>query len=107
MEEDEKVPLILGRPFLATGDAEIKVAKGSLTLKVGEEEVVFNIFDSFKHRTAEEVFSCQVVDKLVCKEFLRITRKDPLEVVLREGLENHALQHENTLQGVFPCNSQK
>ncbi|XP_057444140.1 uncharacterized protein LOC130736318 [Lotus japonicus] len=54
MEEDSKVPLILGRPFLATGEAEIKVAKGTLTLKVGEEEVLFNIFDSLKHRADEE-----------------------------------------------------
>ncbi|XP_022871918.1 uncharacterized protein LOC111391016 [Olea europaea var. sylvestris] len=32
MEEDEKVPLILGRPFLATGRALIDVQEGKLTL---------------------------------------------------------------------------
>lgn len=32
MEEDKNVPIILGRPFLATGDAIIEVQKGVLTL---------------------------------------------------------------------------
>lgn len=31
MEEDKDVPIILGRPFLATGDAIIEVQKGILT----------------------------------------------------------------------------
>ena len=34
MEEDQEVPLILGRPFLATGRALIDVQKGELTLRV-------------------------------------------------------------------------
>ena len=31
MEEDKQVPLLLGRPFLATGAALIDVKKGELT----------------------------------------------------------------------------
>ena len=45
VEEDSKVPLIFGRPFLATGNAEIDVAKGLMSLRVGEEKVIFKIFD--------------------------------------------------------------
>ncbi|KAD7476926.1 hypothetical protein E3N88_00062 [Mikania micrantha] len=37
MEEDEKVPLILGRPFLATTRALIDVGDGSLTLQVEDD----------------------------------------------------------------------
>ena len=43
MEEDNRVPLLLGRPFLETGDALIDVQKGELTLRVGNEEVHFNL----------------------------------------------------------------
>ena len=43
IEEDKQVPLLLGRPFLATGAALINVKKGELTLKVGKEEVHFNL----------------------------------------------------------------
>ena len=32
IEEDSKMPLILGRPFLATGKASIDVQQGKLTL---------------------------------------------------------------------------
>ena len=37
IEEDSQVPLLLGRPFLATGAALIDMQKGVLTLRVGEE----------------------------------------------------------------------
>ena len=43
MEEDNQVPLLLGRPFLATGVALIDVQKGELTLRVGNEAVHFNL----------------------------------------------------------------
>ena len=43
IEEDKKVPLLLGRPFLAIGAALIDVKKGELTLRVGDEAVHFNL----------------------------------------------------------------
>ncbi|XP_075474534.1 uncharacterized protein LOC142505433 [Primulina tabacum] len=45
MEEEHETPLIFGRPFLATGKALIDVHKGEITLRVGGEEVVFNIYN--------------------------------------------------------------
>ncbi|GJU98985.1 hypothetical protein Tco_1328256 [Tanacetum coccineum] len=41
MLEDIKVPLILGRPFLSTARAKIDVYKRKITLRVGEERIVF------------------------------------------------------------------
>ena len=49
MEEDSQVPLLLGRPFLATGAALIDMQKGVLTLRVGEEAVNFNLPQSLKN----------------------------------------------------------
>ena len=49
MEEDSQVPLLLGRPFLATGAALIDMQKGVLTLRVGEEESDFNLPQSLKN----------------------------------------------------------
>ncbi|XP_068649550.1 uncharacterized protein [Aristolochia californica] len=60
MEEDEKVPLILGRPFLATGRALIDVQKGELTLRVNKEEVMFNIYQAMKF--PEDPSTCFRVD---------------------------------------------
>ncbi|GJY56888.1 putative reverse transcriptase domain-containing protein [Tanacetum coccineum] len=41
MPEDIKVPLILGRPFFYTARAKINVYKRKITLRVGEERIVF------------------------------------------------------------------
>ena len=49
MEEDTKVPLLLGRPFLATGAALIDVQIGELTLRVGDEAMHLNINRSLEH----------------------------------------------------------
>ena len=43
MQEDKQIPMLLGRPFLATGAALIDVKKGELTLKIGDEKVHFNL----------------------------------------------------------------
>ena len=49
MEKDTQVPLLLGRPFLATGAALIEVQKGELTLRVGNEAVHFNLNRSLEY----------------------------------------------------------
>ncbi|GJX92830.1 hypothetical protein Tco_0347416 [Tanacetum coccineum] len=41
MPEDIKVPLILERPFLSTAHAKIVVFKQNITLRIGEERIVF------------------------------------------------------------------
>ncbi|GJU74767.1 hypothetical protein Tco_1266172 [Tanacetum coccineum] len=41
MPEDIKVPLILGRPFLSTARAKIDVYKRKITLRIGEENIIF------------------------------------------------------------------
>lgn len=46
MEEDGMVPIILGRPFLATARVVIDVHDGKLTLRVGTESLTFDIKDT-------------------------------------------------------------
>ena len=54
MEEDTQVPLLLGRPFLATVAALIDVKKGELTLRVGNEALHFNFNKSLTQSDADE-----------------------------------------------------
>ncbi|XP_019241405.1 PREDICTED: uncharacterized protein LOC109221376 [Nicotiana attenuata] len=44
MPEDEEVPIIMGRPLLATGGALIDVREGKLKVRVGDEEITFNVY---------------------------------------------------------------
>ena len=48
IKEDKQVPLLLGRPFLATGATLIDVKKWELTLRVVDEAVHFNLNHSLK-----------------------------------------------------------
>ena len=50
IEEDAKVPIILGRPFLATGRALIDVQQGELMLRVVDDKVTFSINEAVKHK---------------------------------------------------------
>ncbi|XP_024027316.1 uncharacterized protein LOC112093341 [Morus notabilis] len=67
---DREVPIILGRPFLATGSTLIDVQKGELTMRVHDQQVTFNVFKAM--RFADEVEECSainVLDSLVAAEF--------------------------------------
>jgi len=98
MVEDEDMPLILRRPFLATGRGLIDVAIGQLMLRFHNEQVVFNIFEAMKHRAenpkcywidvVEEIVednSCepqptQIMDKMIVNSIESCDHDEDLEV---------------------------
>nr|XP_016451353.1 PREDICTED: uncharacterized protein LOC107776059 [Nicotiana tabacum] len=45
---DEEIPLILGRPFLATGRALIDCETEELKMRLNDEEVIFNVQQSMR-----------------------------------------------------------
>ena len=47
-EVDFEVPIILGRPFLATGRALVDMEKGQMKFWLNNEEVTFNICRSMR-----------------------------------------------------------
>lgn len=47
-EEYREIPLILGRPFLATRRTLIEVQNGELTTRVYDQEIKFNVFKAIK-----------------------------------------------------------
>ena len=63
-EEDKEAPLILGRPFLATGQALIDVKDGELTLRVGDDQVTFNLYQSLKFASDDKA-TCMRIDSLI------------------------------------------
>ncbi|KAI3771178.1 hypothetical protein L6452_02337 [Arctium lappa] len=81
MDEDKEIPLILGRPFLATGGALIDVKGGKLTLRVGDEEAVFNVFHAVQRKM--EVNECYRVDTMEA-----VIREEGNAVVSDDKLKN-------------------
>ena len=80
MEEDKEIPIILGRPFLATGKALIDVHKGELKLIVQDDEVTFNVFKAMRHPTESDAcFLVETVEAIVSNQS---GPTDPLEASL-------------------------
>ena len=80
MEEDKEIPIILGRPFLATGRAMIDVQRGELKLRVQEDEVKFNVFEAVRHPAESDTcFMAEIVEAIVSSQS---GLTDPLEASL-------------------------
>ncbi|XP_021758383.1 uncharacterized protein LOC110723339 [Chenopodium quinoa] len=64
MDEDKHIPIILGRPFLATSSALISVKSAKITLKVGEEVLEFDLNASMKYpnSTLEKCMKIDTID---------------------------------------------
>nr|GEW02539.1 reverse transcriptase domain-containing protein [Tanacetum cinerariifolium] len=70
MEEDSKVPIILGRPFLHTTDAVI-LSKKQLNLGVVTERMIFHIDSAMKHSYSnnDTCFRFDVIDEILGEDF--------------------------------------
>ena len=65
---DSQIPLFLGRPFLATEASLIDVKKGELTLRVGIEEVHFNLNQRLKQHDFEKTQCIRVETMMIANE---------------------------------------
>ncbi|KAL5554098.1 hypothetical protein UlMin_041499 [Ulmus minor] len=63
MEEDREIPLILGRPFLATGRTLIDVQQGKLILRVQDEQVTFDVFEAMKFPSEVHSYLLKIFQK--------------------------------------------
>ncbi|XP_039683011.1 uncharacterized protein [Medicago truncatula] len=89
MDEDEDMPLILGRPFLATGRALIDVEMGQLMLRFHNEQVVFNIFEAMKHRAENpKCYQIDVVDEIVEDDSRTPQLTQPMEKTIVNSIES-------------------
>ncbi|GAU37821.1 hypothetical protein TSUD_276390 [Trifolium subterraneum] len=109
IEEDDDVPLILGRPFMKIERMMIDIDDGVMKVRVQDEEVCFNLWEAMKHSddkdvcfkldATEEVSPCEA--KL---EELKIDSK-PIEVKLElKTLPSHLKYAflEEDLKGISP-----
>ncbi|KAL0315951.1 UNVERIFIED_CONTAM: hypothetical protein Sradi_5473300 [Sesamum radiatum] len=100
MEEDKNMPLILGRPFLATSRALIDVQKGQLTLRVNDEHVVFNVFKPMKylHMKEHDIFAIDSINTfgtdnvhlVKCED----SKEDRIENSNEDNLQDMKEEHE-------------
>ncbi|XP_021747255.1 uncharacterized protein LOC110713107 [Chenopodium quinoa] len=85
MDEDATIPIILGRPFLATLGAMIDVKCAKISLKVGDEVIEFDLNESMKYSSSslENYMIIDSLDHVVSSMHEKlITSNDALENVL-------------------------
>ncbi|GJV40028.1 retrovirus-related pol polyprotein from transposon TNT 1-94 [Tanacetum coccineum] len=62
--EDNKVPIILGRPMMATAHTRIDVFGGKISLEVGKEQVIFNANEEATLITVSPVCVIKIFDMI-------------------------------------------
>nr|XP_016452072.1 PREDICTED: uncharacterized protein LOC107776677 [Nicotiana tabacum] len=80
---DEEIPIILGRPFLATRRDLIDCETGELKMRLNDEEITFNVQKSM--RRPNEFANCsliEVVDVILEEEDETLNSKDHLAACL-------------------------
>src|SRR5262249_34378312 len=101
IESDVDIPLILGRPFLATARAIIDVDDGKLMLRVGNEEVIVKMSEVLKQGLHQDdtCFAIDYLDLAVIDSFHDLLCHDSLALCLMNGnsemnLALHSIAHE-------------
>ncbi|XP_070041137.1 uncharacterized protein [Nicotiana tomentosiformis] len=96
---DEEIPIILGRPFLATRRALIDCESGEIKMRLNNEEITFNVQNSM--RRPSEFANCSLIealDVILEEEDETLNAKDPIAACLM-NLEE--MNGENLTEWVF------
>ncbi|GJY33712.1 hypothetical protein Tco_0418181 [Tanacetum coccineum] len=86
MVEDPRMPIILGRPLLATAHASVDIFRKSISLEVGNEKVIFKMRSTFTS-TFESIRSIKTIENAEENDILNI--KD--DIFLYEACEYNEL----------------
>nr|GEY75427.1 hypothetical protein [Tanacetum cinerariifolium] len=89
MPKDSRVPIILGRPFLAIARAMIDVFNKKITLRVGDNEVIFDVDQSIKRPPNEDdkFYGIDDLDDTINIETHELLANDKSDLFLLNGLE--------------------
>ncbi|XP_049363262.1 uncharacterized protein LOC125827979 [Solanum verrucosum] len=99
---DVKVPIILGRPFIATGRALVNVESGKLKFRVNNDEVTFNICKSIKQPSDIHVVSTEdVIDEAVASVSHLMLTNEPFESILANHDESEIQEYEEMIAALI------
>ncbi|XP_006591732.1 uncharacterized protein [Glycine max] len=64
IEEDAKIPFILGTPFMLTANCMVDMGNGNLEMSIDDQKVTFNLFETIKYPGEDKrCFKVEEVDK--------------------------------------------
>ncbi|GKA27633.1 hypothetical protein Tco_0713801, partial [Tanacetum coccineum] len=99
MDEDSKVPLILGQPFFSTFRCLLDVYEKKMTLRVDDEEVIFYIDKSMKYSPKKDdaLYYIDTIEPLVEENFQEIFEEDLFDTNFIRG-EDINMSNEDVLE---------
>ena len=103
MEEDKEAPLILGRSFMTIGKALIDVKDGEQTLRMGDDQVKFNLYQNLKI-SRDDRATCMRIDSLIPsmdKLMHEFMDRDSLEECLVHSLSVEQLKDEKVASNLI------
>ncbi|GKA49577.1 putative reverse transcriptase domain-containing protein [Tanacetum coccineum] len=91
MKKDRKIPIILGRPFLATAHAMIDVFNKKISFKVGDETITFDIEKSMRFPPLDDdtCHSVDIIDLSILDHVQEILPSEPFDSFLFEPINHH------------------
>ena len=106
MQVDFPVPIILGRPFLATAGTLIDVKEGVLSFSIGGEKIEFSFTKAIKQPSfQDELCRLDLIDRETQGMMMSVATKDPLEEILSDS-ETSVDELEMTLVDVLEADVQ-
>ncbi|CAJ2635425.1 unnamed protein product [Trifolium pratense] len=88
IEEDDDVPLILGRPFMKTARMMIDIDDGVMKVRVQDEEVSFNLWEAMKHPHDQDMcFKLDATEEAILDVRKQAHRPSSLEQALTDAFE--------------------
>lgn len=85
---DKEVLIILGRPFLATGNTLIDVLKRELIMQVNDHQVTFNVLDAMTSPDEVEDYNrISVVDLVIIEKLNRCCNKKEIKAATFKELK--------------------
>ena len=97
---ESKIPLILGRPFLATANALINCRNGLMKLSFGNMTLEVNVFHIGKQPQEEdECYHSYIIDAIVAEEAYKSHDSNSLENLFNSDFEE--LSYANKTTNVF------
>lgn len=95
IKQDSNIPIILGRPFLATASAIIDVKRGKLIFEVGEEKIEFILSQFLKSPAIDE--TCCFIDIIFeCIKELAAEQPPPIKEHIK--LPSEAMLEEDEVE---------
>jgi hypothetical protein len=102
LHPDNGIPIILGRPFLATANALINRKNRRMKITFGFMTTELNIFNVMRQQLEDdECHYMNLIDTVVQEEFNRNCFSNPLETLLTNSIDSYDIEHDSKLTEIF------